>query len=374
MQFIDLKAQYNRLKADIDQRVLNVLNHGAYVFGPEIAEMEKKLAEIAGVKHCLSCASGTDALLIPLMAWGIKPGDAVFVPSFTFISTAEVVSLLGATPIFVEVEEHTFNIDVKHLEVMINRVLAEGKLTPKVIVPVDLFGLTADYSAIEKVAEKYNLLIMEDSAQGFGGKINGKVAGSFGQVSATSFYPAKPLGCYGDGGAIFTNDDELADVMKSIRVHGMSSDRYNNVRIGINGRMDTIQAAVILGKLEVFVDELDKRNDVASKYKAGITKNVKTPTVPEGYYSSWAQYSVLAESSEMRTKLQDYLKSKNIPSVIYYPIPLHLQTAYAYLGGKRGDLPVTESIADRVFSLPMHPYMTDAEIGEVIDAINSFEG
>jgi dTDP-4-amino-4,6-dideoxygalactose transaminase len=374
MQFIDLKAQYNRLKADIDQRVLNVLNHGAYVFGPEIAEMEKKLADHAGVKHCLSCASGTDALLIPLMAWEVKPGDAVFVPSFTFISTAEVVSLLGATPIFVEVEEHTFNIDVKHLEVMINRVLAEGKLIPKVIVPVDLFGLTADYSAIEKVAEKYNLLIMEDSAQGFGGKINGKVAGSFGQVSATSFYPAKPLGCYGDGGAIFTNDDELADVMKSIRVHGMSSDRYNNVRIGINGRMDTIQAAVVLGKLEVFVDELDKRNDVANKYKAGITKNVKTPTVPEGYYSSWAQYSVLAESSEMRAKLQDYLKSKNIPSVIYYPIPLHLQTAYAYLGGKRGDLPVTESIADRVFSLPMHPYMTDAEIGEVIDAINSFEG
>ncbi|MFY8162126.1 MAG: DegT/DnrJ/EryC1/StrS family aminotransferase [Candidatus Kapaibacteriota bacterium] len=374
MQFIDLKAQYNRLKADIDQRVLNVLNHGAYVFGPEIAEMEKKLADHAGVKHCLSCASGTDALLIPLMAWGVKPGDAVFVPSFTFISTAEVVSLLGATPIFVEVEEHTFNIDVKHLEVMINRVLAEGKLIPKVIVPVDLFGLTADYSAIEKVAEKYNLLIMEDSAQGFGGKINGKVAGSFGQVSATSFYPAKPLGCYGDGGAIFTNDDELADVMKSIRVHGMSSDRYNNVRIGINGRMDTIQAAVVLGKLEVFVDELDKRNDVANKYKAGITKNVKTPTVPEGYYSSWAQYSVLAESSEMRAKLQDYLKSKNIPSVIYYPIPLHLQTAYAYLGGKRGDLPVTESIADRVFSLPMHPYMTDAEINEVIDAINSFEG
>ncbi len=374
MQFIDLKAQYNRLKADIDQRVLNVLNHGAYVFGPEIAEMEKKLADHAGVKHCLSCASGTDALLIPLMAWGVKPGDAVFVPSFTFISTAEVVSLLGATPIFVEVEEHTFNIDVKHLEVMINRVLAEGKLIPKVIVPVDLFGLTADYSAIEKVAEKYNLLIMEDSAQGFGGKINGKVAGSFGHVSATSFYPAKPLGCYGDGGAIFTNDDELADVMKSIRVHGMSSDRYNNVRIGINGRMDTIQAAVVLGKLEVFVDELDKRNDVANKYKAGITKNVKTPTVPEGYYSSWAQYSVLAESSEMRAKLQDYLKSKNIPSVIYYPIPLHLQTAYAYLGGKRGDLPVTESIADRVFSLPMHPYMTDAEIGEVIDAINSFEG
>lgn len=374
MQFIDLKAQYNRLKADIDQRVLNVLNHGAYVFGPEIAEMEKKLADHAGVKHCLSCASGTDALLIPLMAWGVKPGDAVFVPSFTFISTAEVVSLLGATPIFVEVEEHTFNIDVKHLEVMINRVLAEGKLIPKVIVPVDLFGLTADYSAIEKVAEKYNLLIMEDSAQGFGGKINGKVAGSFGHVSATSFYPAKPLGCYGDGGAIFTNDDELADVMKSIRVHGMSSDRYNNVRIGINGRMDTIQAAVVLGKLEVFVDELDKRNDVANKYKAGITKNVKTPTVPEGYYSSWAQYSVLAESSEMRAKLQDYLKSKNIPSVIYYPIPLHLQTAYAYLGGKRGDLPVTESIADRVFSLPMHPYMTDAEINEVIDAINSFEG
>lgn len=374
MQFIDLKAQYKRLKADIDQRVLNVLNHGAYVFGPEIAEMEKKLADHAGVKHCLSCASGTDALLIPLMAWGIKPGDAVFVPSFTFISTAEVVSLLGATPIFVEVEEHTFNIDVKHFEVMINKVLAEGKLTPKVIVPVDLFGLTADYSAIEKVAEKYNLLIMEDSAQGFGGKINGKVAGSFGHVSATSFYPAKPLGCYGDGGAIFTNDDELADVMKSIRVHGMSSDRYNNVRIGINGRMDTIQAAVILGKLEVFVDELERRNYVANKYKAGITKNVKTPTVPEGYYSSWAQYSVLAESSEMRAKLQDYLKTKNVPTVIYYPIPLHLQTAYAYLGGKKGDLPVTESIADRVFSLPMHPYMTDEEINEVIDAINSFEG
>lgn len=374
MQFIDLKAQYNRLKADIDQRVLNVLNHGAYVFGPEIAEMEKKLAEHAGVKHCLSCASGTDALLIPLMAWGIKPGDAVFVPSFTFISTAEVVSLLGATPIFVEVEEHTFNIDVKHLEIMIEKVISEAKLTPKVIVPVDLFGLTADYSAIEKVAQKYNLKIMEDTAQGFGGKINGKVAGSFGDVAATSFYPAKPLGCYGDGGAIFTNDDELAEVMKSIRVHGMSSDRYNNVRIGINGRMDTIQAAVILGKLEVFADELERRNYVASKYKAGIIKNLKTPTIPEGYYSSWAQYSVLAESSIMRTKLQDYLKSKNVPTVIYYPIPLHLQTAYAYLGGQRGDLPVTESIADRVFSLPMHPYMAVEEIAEVVDAINSFEG
>lgn len=372
MQFIDLKAQYSKLKEDIDKRVINVLNHGAYVFGPEIAEMETKLAEIAGTKYCLSCASGTDALLIPLMAYGVTKGDAVFLPSFTFISTAEVVSLLGASPIFVEVEENSFNIDTKHLELMIEEVMSRGKLTPKMIIPVDLFGLTANYEEIQKIADKYNLLVMEDAAQGFGGKINGKVAGSFGNVAATSFYPAKPLGCYGDGGAIFTDDDNLAEIMKSIRVHGMSSDRYNNVRIGINGRMDTIQAAVILGKLEVFAEELEHRNYVANKYKTGITNNVKTPTVPEGYFSSWAQYSVLAESKEERANLQEYLKTKNIPSVIYYPIPLHLQTAYKYLGGKVGDLPVTESISDRVFSLPMHPYMSDSDINEVVDAINSY--
>lgn len=373
MQFIDLKAQYSKLKEDIDKRVINVLNHGAYVFGPEIAEMETKLAEIAGTKYCLSCASGTDALLIPLMAYGVTKGDAVFLPSFTFISTAEVVSLLGASPIFVEVEENSFNIDTKHLELMIEEVMSRGKLTPKMIIPVDLFGLTANYAEIQKIADKYNLLVMEDAAQGFGGKINGKVAGSFGNVAATSFYPAKPLGCYGDGGAIFTDDDNLAEIMKSIRVHGMSSDRYNNVRIGINGRMDTIQAAVILGKLEVFAEELEHRNYVANKYKTGITNNVKTPTVPEGYFSSWAQYSVLAESKEERANLQEYLKTKNIPSVIYYPIPLHLQTAYKYLGGKVGDLPVTESISDRVFSLPMHPYMSDSDINEVVDAIISYK-
>lgn len=373
MQFVDLKTQYSKLKEDIDRRVLNVLDSGMYVFGPEIFEMEEKLAYRVGVKHCLSCASGTDAILIPLMAWNISPGDAVFLPSFTFMSTAEVVSMLGATPIFVEVLENTFNIDTVHLEEQINKVLTEKKLTPKVIIAVDLFGLTADFEKIQVIANKYDLKVIEDSAQGFGGKIGEKSACSFADVATTSFYPAKPLGCYGDGGAIFTNNDELATIMKSIRVHGMGDDRYDNVRIGINGRMDSIQAAVILGKLEVFDEELNRRNQIAERFSNEIKQNVKTPIVPEGYYSSWAQYSVLANSKQERSALQEYLKDKGVPTVIYYPIPLHLQTAYKNLGGKKGDLPVTESIADRIFSLPVHPYMTDEEVDIVISAINLYQ-
>ncbi len=371
MQFNDLAEQYQRLKPEIDSEIQKVLDHGHYIMGPEVSELEKRLGEFTGVKHVVSCSNGTDALLLPLMAWGISHGDAVFTTPFTFFATAEVISLVGATPVFVDINKDTYNIDPDSLEKTIEKTLDEGKIKPKVIIPVDLFGLAADYDKIDVIAKKFNLKLLEDAAQGFGGIYKEKVAGSFGDAAATSFFPAKPLGCYGDGGAIFTNNDELAKILKSIRVHGQGSDKYDNLRIGTNSRLDTIQAAILLSKLPVFKDEIALRNQVAKRYNDGLKDFVKVPTVPEGYISIWAQYSVLANDKYYRSKLQNRLKASEIPSAIYYPIPLHLQTAFKELGYKKGDFPVSEDTSERIFSLPMHPYMKDEDIKKVIDVIGS---
>jgi UDP-2-acetamido-2-deoxy-ribo-hexuluronate aminotransferase len=362
MNFIDLQSQYHLIKDLVDSSVLNVLEHGAYIMGPEIAKLEKELADFAGVDYAVSCSSGTDALLLPLMAWGIGPGDAVFTSPFTFIATAEVIQLLGATPVFVDIDPETYNISPSKLEIEIKRVIAEGKLKPKAIIPVDLFGLCADYNEIATVASEFDLYVLEDAAQSFGAEYDGKRAGSFGHCAATSFYPAKPLGCYGDGGAIFTNDKNLYDTLLSIRVHGQGIDKYNNVRIGINGRLDTIQAAVLLAKLTVFEKEVEQRNSVAKKYSSLLKNFLRVPFVPKGSLSVWAQYSLLADSSAHREKIMNHLKSQNIPTVIYYPKPLHLQTAFENLNYKIGDFPITEAAADTIFSLPMHPYLKDEDI------------
>ncbi|HPO62267.1 MAG TPA: DegT/DnrJ/EryC1/StrS family aminotransferase [Candidatus Kapabacteria bacterium] len=369
MQFIDLKSQYLRIKDMVSNNIQTVLNSGQYIMGAEISQLEKELSVYVGVKHCLSCASGTDALLIPLMAWGIGEGDAVFTTPFTFIATAEVISLVGATPIFVDIDRDTFNINPELLDEAIQKVKNERKLNTKAIIPVDLFGLCANYSRINEIAKKHNLIVLEDAAQAFGAVQNGKKSCSFGTAAATSFFPAKPLGCYGDGGAVFTDDDNLIEIMKSIRIHGQGSDKYENVRIGLNGRMDTIQAAVLLAKLTIFDEEIELRNIIAKRYNELLKDKLVVPFTPEDNISVWAQYSVLAKSSEERQKIQDALKQKGIPTAIYYPIPLHLQKAYSYLNYKQGDFPVSEEIAKRVFSLPMHPYLTEEEQKNICNAI-----
>ena len=368
MKFIDLDTQYLRIKDKIHAGMINVLDSGAYIMGQDVIKLEKRLAEHTGVKYCVTCSSGTDALLMPLMAWNIGPGDAVFTSPFTFIATAEVVNLLGAVPVFVDIDKDTYNIDTVDLERKIENVISEGKLTPKVIIPVDLFGLLSNYEAVNRIAEKFGLLVLEDAAQSYGALQNGKRAGTFGNSAATSFYPAKPLGCYGDGGAIFTDDEEHYKILTSIRVHGQGSDKYNNERIGINGRIDTLQAAILNEKMEIFDEEVELRNKVASKYSS-LLKNVKTPYIPEGNTSVWAQYSVLADSSEHRSFLMNKLKENDIPSVIYYPKPLHLQDAFKHLGYSKGDFPISEDTASRIFSLPMHPYLTDEEIEKICRVI-----
>ena len=303
MEYIDLKAQYKELKDKIDSNIQKVINNAEFISGPEVKELEEKLAEYVGRKYCITCANGTDALTIAMRVLDVKQNDAVFVPSFTFYSTSEVVSLEGATPIFVDVDERTFNIDVKKLEKAIKQVLEEGKLNPKAIIPVDLFGQVANFPEIDKIAKKYNLKVVEDAAQGFGGSINGKMACSFGDISTTSFFPAKPLGCYGDGGAIFTDDEEIYKLMLSLRVHGKGSFKYENVRVGYNSRLDTIQAAILLPKLEAFKEfELDNRNKFAKLYTERLKDVVKTPVVPEGYVSSWAQYTLILVSVEERNE------------------------------------------------------------------------
>lgn len=371
MNFIDLKRQYSEISEQIQQGINNVLNHGMYIMGPEIAELENRLARYVGVKHCVACSSGTDALLMPLMAWGIGPGDAVFTTPFTFIATAEIISLVGAVPVFVDIDERTYNIDPEKLDLEIQRVKSEGKLNPKLIIPVDLFGLPADYYSIEPIARKHNLLILEDAAQSFGASHNGRKTCSWGDVAATSFFPAKPLGCYGDGGAVFTNDDDMHKLLLSIRVHGQGDDRYDNVRIGINGRLDSIQAAVLIAKLTIFDNEIKLRNEIAQKYIQALCSSVVTPFIPEGYTSCWAQFCVLADNSEHRALLQAKLKERNIPTAIYYPKPLHQQLAFRNLDYSAGDFPHSEAIAQRIFALPMHPYITDDEIQIIADIIRS---
>jgi dTDP-4-amino-4,6-dideoxygalactose transaminase len=371
MQFIDLRTQFERIESDVSTRIDTVLRSQRFIMGPEVAELEEKLARYAGVKHAFSCASGTDALVIPLMALGLSRDDAVFVPSFTFFASAESITLAGGTPVFVDSDPSTFNMSPDDLKRAIEDTLAKGVLRPRGIMAVDLFGLPADYASIEDLAQAYDLFIIEDAAQGFGGVYQGRKAGSFGTVAATSFFPAKPLGCYGDGGAIFTDDDELAALITSIRVHGQGTDKYDNVRIGINGRLDSIQAAVLLSKLAIFDDEIIARNQVASAYTHALKDFLVTPQVPEGLTSTWAQYTLLARDEEERASILGTLKDKDIPTAIYYPIPIHLSTAYASLGYQPGDLPVCECLAKRVFSLPMHPYLKDNEIASITQTIRT---
>ena len=359
MQFIDLQAQYQHLKTKIDKRIADVLNHGQYIMGPEVQELEQELANYVGVKHAITCANGTDALSLALMVFEIKAGDAVFCPTFTFFATAEVVSFANATPVFVDSDEQTFNICPVSLEKQIQKVISEGKLKPRAIIAVDLFGLPANYPEIEAIAKKYDLKLIEDAAQGFGGSMtdghgNVKKAGSFGDIATTSFFPAKPLGCYGDGGAIFTNNDEYAELLRSYRIHGKGTDKYDNVRIGMNSRLDTIQAAILLEKLAEFPQELINRNNAAANYEKKLASFYKTPQVPTGYQSSWAQYTLLSENREQA--MAEY-KAQGIPTVIYYGTCMHQQTAFTDLGYSNGDFPIAEKLCKQVFSLPMHPYL-----------------
>lgn len=381
INFRDLKHQYQVLKQDIDQAVLDVMQSGAFIMGQPVKELEAQLAEYVGVKHCLTCANGTDALTLALKAWGIGPGDAVFVPDFTFFSSAEVVSLEGATPIFVDVDEETFNISPESLDEAIRQTLADGKLSPKVIVTVDLFGLPANYPQIREIADKYDLLILEDGAQGFGGEIMGRKTCSFGDISTTSFFPAKPLGCYGDGGAVFTDNDEWAALIASYRVHGKGTFKYDNVRIGLNSRLDTVQAAILQVKLRAFRDyELADVNRVAARYTELLKDipGIKTPVVPQGFYSSWAQYTLRLESETKRDALQASLKAQGIPSMVYYPKPMHAQTAFQ-LPAPQGEgsrvgsniCLTSTKLSQTVLSLPMHPYLSEADIQMVVNAVKS---
>jgi UDP-2-acetamido-2-deoxy-ribo-hexuluronate aminotransferase len=368
IDFINLKAQQQLIRSSLDQRIQQVLAHGQYVMGPEVEELEERLASYVSVKHAITCSSGTDALLMPLMAYGVGPGDAIFTTPFTFIATAEVIQLLGATPVFVDIAPRNFNLDPEALEAALAGLAQNprtAQLRPKGIIPVDLFGQPADYDRLKAVASRYGAFILEDAAQSFGSTYKSKRACALADVAATSFFPAKPLGCYGDGGAIFTDDDDLAATLRSIRVHGQGSHKFDNVRIGINGRLDTLQAAILLTKLEVFPQEVEARQEVAHRYSKGLASIVEVPFVDPDCTSVWAQYSVLSHD---RSALQERLGASGIPTAIYYSKPLHLQTAFAALNYKPGDCPVSESVASRIFSLPMHPYLTRDEQERIVEA------
>ncbi len=411
MDFIDLAHQQRRIADTLNAGTASVLAHGQYINGPEVRELEAILAGYIGVKHAIGCASGTDALLMALMALDIGPGDAVFTTPFTFTATAEVISLLGATPVFVDIDPLTFNIDPKKLEQAIVDLKENRSRRPfprtaragspgvaaiqsafsdrrmidrraqdrpesserihrtRAIIPVDLFGLSADYDAIEAVAARYGLSIIEDAAQSFGGDYKGKKACAFGKIACTSFFPAKPLGCYGDGGMCFTNDDHLDAILRSIRVHGQGEDKYENVRIGINGRLDTLQAAILLAKFAIFPEELDLRQEVARRYNELLDGVVATPVIPGGYKSAWAQYSILARDSMQRAAFMAALKGEGVPTAVYYPKPLHLQAAFTDAGYRKGDFPVAEDCAGRIFSLPMHPYLVEKDQRRIADIL-----
>ena len=373
MQFIDLKAQYAALREALDRRIAAVLEHGGYIMGPEVKELETRLAEYCGVKHSVGCANGTDALVLSLRALGIGPGDAVFTTPFTFFATAEAIVLTGAVPVFADIDTRTFNLDPAALEAAIDRTDQEGRLRPRAVMTVDLFGLPANYEAIEALCDRRGLALVEDAAQGFGGEFRGRRAGAFGTVATTSFFPAKPLGCYGDGGAIFTDDGDLADLLRSLRVHGKGEDKYDNVRIGTNSRLDTIQAAILLEKLAAFPEEMERRQQVAERYRCDLPNWLTGPYVPPDHVSSWAQYSVLAPDSADRARIMAELAGSGIPTMIYYARPLHLQTALADLGYGEGDFPVAEDVSSRIFSLPMSPYLTVADQERVLAALHALE-
>lgn len=369
MKFIDLRRQYEKLENEINANIQKVLEHEQFIMGPEVEELERELAKYTGRKYAYTCSSGTDALVIPLMAYELEKTDAVFVPSFTFFASAESVNLAGATQIFVD-SKNDFLLDCEDLECRIENTIAEGKYVPRGIIAVNLFGQVCDFDEIGRIARKYNLFVLEDAAQSMGAARCGRKSGSFGDVSATSFFPAKPLGCYGDGGAIFTDDDELASKIKSIRVHGQGGGRYDNVRIGLNGRMDTLQAAILQPKLKILDEEIDLRQKVAEHYTRLLREQFTTPQVLEGNVSAWAQYTLLADSEAQRNQIVEGMKDKGIPIMVYYATPLHMQTAYRYLGYADTDVENASGLSKRVFSLPMHPYLNEDEIVDICNQLN----
>ncbi len=371
MQFRDLKAQYAALKPEIDAGIQAVIDSSAFILGKPVAELEEKLAEYVGRKYCVACGNGTDALVLALRAHDVGVGDAVFVPNFTYIASASCAELVGATPVFTDIYLRTFNMCYESLERMIEKTLKEGKLKPKAVIPVDLFGLPANFEAIEKVAKKYGLLVLEDAAQGFGGIINGKIACSFGDISATSFFPAKPLGCYGDGGAVFTDDEKVAERLKSIRAGGKSPvDKYDNRELGQNSRLDTIQAAILLPKFKAFKEyELEAVNQVAKWYDERLADKCVTPFIPEGYYSSWAQYTILLSGREERDAMQKKLKEQGIPSMIYYPRGMNQQELFRKMNLSDDLFPDAIEATNRVLSLPMHPYLKEEDVEFVVNAM-----
>ncbi len=366
LAFIDLQTQQKLIYPNLMARLAQVLSHGQYIMGPEIKELEERLAAYVGVKEVITCSSGTDALLMPLLAWGVGPGDAVFTTPFTFIATAEVIQLLGATPVFVDIEPRTFNLDPEALATALVNFgdnPRTASLRPKGVMPVDLFGQPADYERINPLAQQHGLFVLEDAAQAFGATYQGRKAGALAEVAATSFFPAKPLGGYGDGGAIFTDNVELAQVLRSIRVHGQGSQKYENVRIGVNGRLDTLQAAILLAKLDIFDREVKARQEVAQRYSEALAEVVEVPYVAPGCTSVWAQYSVLSPD---RAAWRQRLADAGVPTAVYSPRPLHLQTAFAHLGYQAGDFPVSERVSQEIFSLPMHPYLSRTDQEEIV--------
>jgi dTDP-4-amino-4,6-dideoxygalactose transaminase len=365
IEFIDLAAQRRRIGQRMEDAILRVVRHGRYIMGPEVAELEHLLSAYCNAKHAITCANGTDALALALMAKGLQPGDAVFVPAFTFVATAEVVAWFGATPIFVDIEAASFNIDPANLETAIADAAKLG-LKPCAVIPVDLFGQPADYRRVLPVAAKHGLFVLSDAAQSFGAALGNRRVGTFGEVTATSFFPAKPLGCYGDGGAVFTDDDDLADLMRSLRVHGQGSDKYDNVHVGMNGRLDTIQAAVLIEKLAVFDDEIAARQRVADRYSAALSAIAVVPALAPGATSVWAQYTLVIPN---RDRVAAALKAEGIPTAIYYPIPLTRQTGYRHFPCVTGGVPVSEKMATQVISLPMHPYLDPAVQDRIIAAV-----
>ena len=372
MKFIDLELQYQRIKPQLDKALAKLFVRQDFILGKDVDVLERRLAEYAGVKHCVTCSNGTDALSMALILNGYGPGDAVFVPDFTFFSTAEVVAQRGAVPVLVDCRADTFNIDPAALERAVERVEQEGKLTPRMVIPVDLFGLCADYRAIREIAAAHNMAVLEDGAQGFGAEYEGKRACSLGDIAATSFFPAKPLGCYGDGGAVFTDGDDTAARLRSLRVHGKGKTKYENNSLGLNARLDTIQAAVLNCKLDLFDEEIGLRGRVAAWYGELLCDEVKKPEIPAGSRSVWAQYTVILPDYVNRAELQELLKASGVPTMVYYERPLHLQKALAYLGHQKGDFSVAEYLSGHVLSLPMHPYLKREEAETVARFLNRF--
>lgn len=383
MQFVDLKTQQNRIRKQIETNIIQVLDHGQYVLGPEVEQLESKLADYCSVNHAIGCASGTDALQMALMAMGIGPGDAVLTTPFTFIATAGAIGLVGATPLFVDIDYDSYNVDPEQLTLALKALETGDKslyplpsgasdLKPKAIIVVDLFGLPADYDEINTIARDNNLFIIEDAAQSFGAEYKGQKAGGLGDIACTSFFPAKPLGGYGDGGMCFTDDDDLAAKMRSIRVHGEGTERYEHARLGFNGRLDAFQAAVLLAKLDLFEEEVKLRNDAATRYSkllAPVNSTLTLPQIPDRYRSVWAQYSLQVVDEAMRDSLRQSLQEEGIPTAVYYPIPLHLQRTFGHLQYRNGDFPVSEAISKRIFSLPMHPYLEVSDQKQICQTI-----